>query len=171
MPPVRGPSDQQEADFDEFEAMLTHPVLHSSAFYGKLRSLISRFPSFTLLMASRRSVAFLNQETQKINPHSSPYFNVFTECRLGALLPEEAQTVLAQAGDRFSPEDREFLLHVSGSHPYLLQLSSAVLWNMTPQETTPATYHRKASDEICLQTDAHFQYLAILSLAFNIVLL
>ena len=48
---------------------------------------------FTLIIASRRSLDVLNHATQEINPHGSPYFNVFTEIRLGSLPDKHAQTL------------------------------------------------------------------------------
>ncbi len=68
---------------DEFDTFLSHPILNSAEFYGSLRSLSSRFPSLTLLLASRLPISKLNRETQAFAPHGSPYFNVFTEYELG----------------------------------------------------------------------------------------
>jgi hypothetical protein len=141
---------------DEFDSLLTHGVLNSAEFYGGLRSLCSRCAGFALILASRRSVSLLNDETQKINPHGSPYFNVFTELHLGPLPKGHAQALLMQAKGAFQHRDLEFLLRVSGRHPYLLQLSAAVLWERCHRGRAADDGYREAADEILAQTAAHF---------------
>ncbi|MEM7538583.1 MAG: hypothetical protein AAF639_40825 [Chloroflexota bacterium] len=147
---------------DEFEAILSHPILNSTEFYGSLRSLASRFDSLAVIIATRRSLDALNVETQKLNPHGSPYFNIFTEQRIGALPPPAANAILDQAGDQFTKDDRDFVLSVSGRHPYLLQLTAAHLWEDEPEqdddmadEPTSVRYERVAK-EVHDQTLAHF---------------
>lgn len=143
---------------DEFEALLTHPVLNSTEFYGSLRSLASRFSSLALIIATRRSLDDLNVDTQKLNPHGSPYFNIFIEQRLGTLPPNAAEELLKGAGSRFDKADLEFVLDVSGRHPFLLQLAAALLWDYEPQakgEEKWVRYEMVAND-LYTQTDAHF---------------
>ena len=113
---------------DEFDALLSHPILNSAEFYGSLRSLSSRFSSLALIIATRRSLNQLNVQTQEINPHSSPYFNVFTELRLGPLPKRDVAALLSQADERFSSKDRQFITLASGRHPYLLQLAADIMW-------------------------------------------
>ncbi|MEM7535764.1 MAG: hypothetical protein AAF639_26535 [Chloroflexota bacterium] len=143
---------------DEFEAILSHPILNSTEFYGSLRSLASRFDSLAVIIATRRSLDALNVETQKLNPHGSPYFNIFTEQRIGALPMEAANAILDQAGDRFTIDDRDFVLTVSGRHPYLLQLTAAHLWEDEPtREDEPAwVRYERVANEVRDQTVAHF---------------
>ncbi|MCP4107077.1 MAG: hypothetical protein GY749_16315 [Desulfobacteraceae bacterium] len=141
---------------DEFDTLLTHPVLNSTEFYGGLRSFVSRCSGFATVIASRRSLDFLNQETQKINPHGSPYFNVFTEFRLGPLPEKYAKTVMNQAKGILSKTDREFILKVSGRHPYLLQTAGAILWEISDQGKHGTERYQAASDEMYRQTCAHF---------------
>ncbi|MCP4109688.1 MAG: hypothetical protein GY749_29910 [Desulfobacteraceae bacterium] len=141
---------------DEFDALLNHPILNSTEFYGGLRSFASRSPGFALVIASRRSLNILNQETQKINPHGSPYFNVFTEFRLGPLPKEHTKTLLDQAKGILGKNDREFILKVSGRHPYLLQAAAAILWEIASQGKHGTDRYKTASDEMYRQTNAHF---------------
>ena len=141
---------------DEFDALLTHAVLNSAEFYGGLRSLTSRCAGFTLVIASRRSLALLNQDTQKINPHGSPYFNVFTELQLGPLPKGHALEILHQAEASFDRHDLEFLFRVSGRQPYLLQLAAAILWELNTQGRQDAERYRDAAEELARQTRAHF---------------
>lgn len=141
---------------DEFDALLTHAVLHRAEFYGSLRSLTSRCKGFILMIASRRSLGLLNEDTQRMNPHGSPYFNVFIELRLGPLPKNHAQRLLTQSGAQFDPQDREFLLHVSGRHPYLLQLAAAALWELKREPPETGNLYAAVVEKIAEQTEHHF---------------
>ncbi len=141
---------------DEFDALLTHPVLNKTEFYGGLRSLASRCAGFTLIIASRHSLELLNQETQKINPHGSPYFNVFTEFRLGPLPEIYANAVIDQAKGRFGSLDRAFITKTSGLHPFLLQTAAGILWDLHEQGREGIDRYARAGDEMYRQARAHF---------------
>jgi hypothetical protein len=143
---------------DEFEALLTHPVLNSTEFYGSLRSLASRFSSLALIIATRHLLDDLNVDTQKLNPHGSPYFNIFIEQRLGALPQNAAEELLKQAGSRFDKADLQFVLDVSGRHPFLLQLTAVLLWDYEPQTAGEGKMVRyeAVANELYEQTAAHF---------------
>ncbi len=142
---------------DEFDALLNHPILNSAEFYGSLRSLVSRCPGLALVIAARRSLGLLNEQTQKINPHGSPYFNVFTELRLGPLPHKDTVALLGQAGKRFDAHDRRFIVQTSGRHPYLLQAAAGILWEVHDQGKTGPARYQAASDELYNQTRAHFR--------------
>jgi conflict system STAND superfamily ATPase len=114
---------------DEFDTLLSHPVLNNPDFYGGLRTLASRSGGFALVIAARRSLEQLNQLTQQLNPHGSPYFNVFIETQLGALKPEALTALLDQAGDHITATDRLYIERVSGRHPYLAQTAAAMIWD------------------------------------------
>lgn len=141
---------------DEFDALLTHPVLNKTEFYGGLRSLGSRCSGFAMVLASRHSLELLNQETQKINPHGSPYFNVFTELRLGPLPEVHANAVINQAERRFGSLDRAFIAKTSGLQPFLLQTASGILWELHCQGKQGTERYELAGDEMYRQTQAHF---------------
>ncbi|PID56384.1 hypothetical protein CSB45_11925 [candidate division KSB3 bacterium] len=141
---------------DEFDALLTHPVLNKTEFYGSLRSLCSRCSGFAMVLASRHSLELLNQETQKINPHGSPYFNVFTELRLGPLPEVYANAVINQAKRRFGSLDRAFIAKTSGLHPFLLQTAASILWELHLQGKKGRDRYELAGDEMYRQTRSHF---------------
>ncbi|MFL7838716.1 MAG: AAA family ATPase [Candidatus Promineifilaceae bacterium] len=141
---------------DEFDALLNHPVLNSAEFYGSLRSLSSRFSSLALVIATRRSLNQLNVETQAINPHSSPYFNVFTELRLGALPKRDVGALLIRANERITVKDRDFINLASGRHPYLLQLTGDILWEMDVEGLEDSERYRQAAEELQVQSEGHF---------------
>lgn len=142
---------------DEFDALLTHPTFNKAKFYGSLRSLSSRCAGLTTIIASRRSLEFLNQETQKLNPHSSPYFNIFAELRLGPLPRKHVIAMLRQGDGRFNSADCRFLADASGRHPYLLQTASAILWAVHDEGLSGAKRYRQAADELHLQLADHFR--------------
>jgi hypothetical protein len=141
---------------DEFDALLNHPILNSAEFYGSLRSLSSRFSSLGLVIATRRSLNQLNVQTQEINPHSSPYFNVFTELQLGPLPKRDVAAFLAQAKERITVKDREFITLASGRHPYLLQLAGDIIWEMDLEGVDDTERYRQAAEELQVQSEGHF---------------
>ncbi len=141
---------------DEFDALLNHPLLNSAEFYGSLRSLTSRFSSLALIIATRRSLNQLNVKTQELNPHSSPYFNIFTELRLGPLPKRDAARLLAYAGDRFDNNDRQFVVLASGRHPYLMQLAADILWDLNQEGRKGIERYELAGEELRMQSEGHF---------------
>ncbi len=116
---------------DEFDLLLYHPVLNCAEFFGSLRSLASRSRgALALVIASRRSLASLNKDTQQFSRTGSPYFNFFAEIVLGMLPNEYVTELLRRAGDRFTAEDRRFIKEVTGGHPYLVQVAASALWEV-----------------------------------------
>jgi hypothetical protein len=141
---------------DEFDDLLSHPVLNSAEFYGGLRSLASRVPSFVLLIASRRDLSLLNSLTQEINPHSSPYFNVFTELHLGAFSTSSMNALMQLAGDNFTKNDRDFIRKISGGHPYLSQVAAAMLFDAHLEGKTDVMRYKVAGRSMYQQAKGHF---------------
>jgi hypothetical protein len=140
---------------DEFDSFLNHPKLNNVEFYGGLRSLSSRYNSLALVVTTRRSLDFLNQSTQELNPHGSPYFNIFSELRLGPLPQKDGADLLAQAGDVFDKHDRQFLFDVSGRQPYLLQLAADCLWHVHHEGERGNRRYEKAANELYDQARPH----------------
>ncbi len=115
---------------DEFDSLMYHPILNSAEFFGSLRGLAScSRGALALVTASRRSLANLNDVTRQISRTGSPYFNFLDEITLGPFSDRAIAELLRRAGDRFTKEDRRFILEVTGGHPYLLQLAASALWN------------------------------------------
>jgi len=141
---------------DEFDDFLSHPVLHSAEFYGGLRSLASRSAGLVLVIAARKDLEQLNQLTQAINPHGSPYFNVFTEIRLGAFSKKELTELLDRAGERFNKKDRKYVMEVAGGHPYLAQATAATLWEAYEEGHEGTARYESAARALYQQTKLHF---------------
>jgi hypothetical protein len=141
---------------DEFDDFLTHPVLNSAEFYGGLRSLASLSPGLMVVFATRKELDQLNELTQTINPHGSPYFNVFTEIRLGALPKNALPKLLEKAGGRFGKQDYQFVSAVSGLHPYLAQSAAAMLWEAHEDGLSGAERYARAGRDLYQQSRKHF---------------
>lgn len=141
---------------DEFDDFLSHPVLNSAEFYGSLRSLASRSEGLVLVIAARKDLEQLNQLTQQINPHGSPYFNVFTEIKLGAFSPKDMVALLDRAGERFNLKDREYVEAVSGRHPFLAQAAAAMLWEAYEESKPEAERYEYAANALYQEAQKHF---------------
>jgi hypothetical protein len=114
---------------DEFNDLLHHPILNSAEFFGSLRSLATRSRgALALVIASRRSLETLNKDTQEFSRTGSPYFNFFDEIILGPLSDRDVADLLNAAGDRFTDEDRRFVVNVTGCHACLTQITASALW-------------------------------------------
>ncbi|PIE81893.1 MAG: hypothetical protein CSA11_01915 [Chloroflexi bacterium] len=141
---------------DEFDDFMANETLHTAEFYGSLRSLTSLPSGLTLVIAARQEVGRLNQLTQVINPHGSPYFNIFTELHLGALKSREMAELLALGEGYFTCTDRQFIANVSGQHPYLAQAAASSLWEAHENKLAESKRYQAAANNFYVQTEAHF---------------
>ena len=141
---------------DEFDAFLSHRALNTPDFYGGLRTLASRSGGLVLVIAARKPLQVLNQLTQEINPHGSPYFNVFVEIQLGALKPDAFNTLLNRGADLLTTTDHEYIQRVSGRHPYLAQTAAAMLWDAHDEGLDGEELYRSASQNLYRQSRQHF---------------
>jgi hypothetical protein len=116
---------------DEFDALLHHPKLNSTEFFGGLRSLASQSKgALMLVIASNMPVSQLNKETQHFNPTGSPYFNFMRHIILAPLPDAEIDQLLHQGDIFFTEEDHRFVKNIAGGHPYLLQVAASSLWEI-----------------------------------------
>lgn len=113
---------------DEFDILLSHPVLNKAEFYGGLRSLDTRCESMALMIACRQSLESLNAATQEYSRMGSPYFNHMTPFSLGAFTEKEIHTLLSRGSEHFTKADKEYLTHIAGGHPFLIQAAAYALW-------------------------------------------
>lgn len=128
---------------DEFDVLLSHPILNSAEFFGSLRSLASRSESLALVAGSSRPLAYLNAQTQVFNPTGSPYFNIFTEITLGPFPKGDIETLLNRAGERFTLWDRRAIRLIAGGHPFLLQAAAAAMWEAHQEGLTEIGARRR----------------------------
>jgi hypothetical protein len=114
---------------DEFDVLLHHPILNSAEFFASLRSLASRSRgALALVIASRRPLTSLNEDTRQFSRTGSPYFNFLDEITLGPWPDKDVAELLRRAEGRFNADDRRFIAEVAGGHPYLLQVAAYELW-------------------------------------------
>lgn len=142
---------------DEFDDFLLHPVLNSAEFYGGLRSLASRSPGFLLVLAARKNLTQLNELTQEINPHGSPYFNVFTEIRLDAWSRKNLLKLINKSSECLNLKDEEYIYTVSGGHPYLAQMAAGILFDVHQDEHIGVKRYEYAALEFYQQSQHHFE--------------
>ena len=132
---------------DEFDVLLHHEALRSIELFGGLRSLASRYPSLTLVIASRLPLERLNRETQALSRSGSPFFNFLTPIPLRAF-PDVAVGRLLRRGDGyFTPADRRYLREIGGGHPYLLQAAASALWEAYAEGVEDAVARRAEAGE------------------------
>ena len=141
---------------DEFDSLLSHKALNTPEFYGGIRTLASRSGGLVVVISARKSLDELNKLTQAMNPHGSPYFNVFVEIQLGALKTKDLQRLLVKCEDVFSLTDIDYVKRVSGGHPYLAQTAAAMLWDAYDEELIGADLYRSASQNLYRQSRQHF---------------
>ncbi len=134
---------------DEFDAVLQHPQLNSTEFYGGLRTLASRCgQALTLILASRRPLSDLNAETQHYARTGSPFFNFVQEFPLKPFSQKHRKEILKRAGRRFKPRERDHIFRLAGGHPYLLQVAAAALWDAYEDGLAPDARLRYVSEEL-----------------------
>jgi len=141
---------------DEFDDLLSHPVLNSAEFFGSLRSLASRSLGLILVLGSRRDVEQLNLLTQQVNPHGSPYFNVFTQITLKTMKDDAFDQIIGQADGRFDNADIQFVKAISGNHPLLIQTAAAKLWEADDQGLKGFERFKRAGRELYVEAKLNF---------------
>lgn len=144
---------------DEFESLATN-VEFNSSFYGELRSLAGEL-GVVYITASKRSLYDLTY--QHADTLSSPFFNIFSEESLGLLPENEAHALLDGLsrmgnGRPFTPDERQFLLQLAGSHPFFLQLA-AFYWHQAAQSGLEASVlPEKVAYRFRTEAEDHFRY-------------
>ena len=118
---------------DEFEALLRHPSFATAVFLGGLRSLATSTDGLQLVTASIDSVADMNALTASYTPGGSEFLNYLAEARLKPFNVEFVADLLHQAlagGETdFAQDDLQFIVRLSGCHPYRVQVAGACLFD------------------------------------------
>lgn len=146
---------------DEFDVLLNHANFNTAEFFGALRSLAIQTDGLALLCASRMPIAEMNRRSQEINPFGSPFFNNLIEARLLSLQPAEVDALIDQslAGSdiTFAPEDRAYIAHITGRHPFLVQIAAAALFETCIQAKIGAARYAEVDHLVQLSSAAHFE--------------
>jgi hypothetical protein len=133
----------------------------------------NQFPSDFLLRlrnyGSLSQVAYITASRQRLeahytNPTPSPFFNIFLAVILGLFSEMEARALLQQSlidgSSVFNEEETEYLLEISGSHPFFLQLAAFILYRIKYNQAEEPlsdwkSEHRKAFEASARQ---HIEY-------------
>ncbi|HLF28379.1 MAG TPA: protein kinase [Anaerolineae bacterium] len=124
---------------DEFEWVIKRDVKSlpiTRNFLSSLRGLINHAPdALSLIIASQQP---LNVLYQGIGGEGSPFYNNFVFRRLHPLDPADADELIARrlAGSEvtFTPQDRQYIDQVAGTHPFLVQLACALVFDVRSQD-------------------------------------
>lgn len=137
---------------DEFDYLVDRCVVKHSEFFASLRALtIGAHRALALVVASRRSLAQLDELAREHVRSGSPYFNPIAEILLGPLSSEEVDELLRAAHDRFSHDDRRFIHDLSGGYPYLVQVAADALWKAYDGSNPDAAARRRAAGAALLR--------------------
>lgn len=136
---------------DEFERLLNHPNFSDPSFFALLRSLGSRTGGLAFVLASRLSVAEMNERGRNLLDIGSPFFNYLIELRLRPFDQAGVELLLDRAGDQFTIEEKRFIKRVAGSTPFLLQAMAA-----TFLETSGENRFVRAAESFYERVSFHF---------------
>jgi len=145
---------------DEFDSLLFHPNFANAEFFGGLRSLATNTDGLQLITSSIKTVAEMDEYASKINPIGSPFFNNFINVTL-ELFDEKAIDELLSAnlkktGVKFDDLDKDFIIRVSGCHPYRLQAICASLFDSIVLNKGAEEKYIYAGEKFSSQTEHHF---------------
>jgi len=146
---------------DEFEVLLHHSNFNTAEFFGALRSLAIQTDGLALLTASRMPIGEMNRRSQELNPFGSPFFNNLIEVRLQPMRMAEVEQLIDQmldgTGVVFSPEDRAYIVHATGRHPFLVQIAAAALFETIGQKSSNIDKYNEADRRMRSLAAAHFE--------------
>lgn len=161
---------------DEFDALQSESGLHQRAVYGTLRSLASRYRSFSLVVSSRRAITDLNAQSHDFAA-GSPFFNFMQEITLSPFPQKDMAFLLSRGGERFTQADRVFLKRISGQHPYFLQTAAYYLYDWYEEEDAAAVRYQKTSRDFyrstgeAVLTDIWHSWTPYMQMAFTLAAL
>jgi eukaryotic-like serine/threonine-protein kinase len=146
---------------DEFESLAGNGAFNAG-FYGELRSLAGEI-GVVYITASKRSLYELT--FRDADTLSSPFFNIFSEERLGLMTAVEAQETLITLWSRgespppLSLEDCHFLLKLAGPHPFFAQIAAAYLYQERQEGADEAGLLEKVARRFAAEAEDHYRYL------------
>ena len=142
--------------FDEFEAVTGSPAL-GAGFFGALRSLANQY-GVGYVTATRQHLQTMCHNRQI---WESPFFNIFTEVRVGAMPDDEVEQLIAvpsaAAGVPLA-EHGEAIRCLGGNLPFFVQLACSAAFELLQQADgkalDPAALERAFMEEAA----SHFTY-------------
>ena len=142
---------------DEFENVTTNSNFGTD-FFGGLRSLAIHH-NLALVTASRRELVELcHSEAVR----SSPFFNIFANINLRALIEDEAKELISkslQGTDiSFNGGERSHIFHIAGYHPYFLQVACHFLFEAYARRMDDGARRAFTLKEFREEAAPHFAY-------------
>ncbi len=137
--PVDG-EDQFRRVLEDLHKAGFHPILLMDAF-DKITENPQFDPNFFSFLRSQATRGLVSYITASIKPlyevchpriKSSPFFDIFRNCQLGALTASEAQELMLlptmRVGSPFSTQDMAWIEEQAGRHPFFLQVTCRYLF-------------------------------------------
>jgi AAA-like domain len=145
------PEGEQE-DFaellSEIKARKFHLVLLMDSFDSFARNEVFDADFFIFLRSQWRKVSYVTASTVQLSKVShqqiqdSPFWNIFSQCTVGALTPDEACHLVtdpaARAGLPFTEGERNWLITYAGYHPFFLHCACRMLFDEKCAQNVPA---------------------------------
>lgn len=121
---------------DEFENVTNNTNFGPDFFYG-LRA-IAIHHQLALVTASKQELITLCHSDAV---RASPFFNIFANINLSTFSEEETRTMIDRllegTGVRFTPDEWATLEHITGYHPYFVQVAAHFLFTAHTRQESP----------------------------------
>ena len=140
LPPKNG-EDKLSELLEQIENARFHPVLLMDAF-DKVTSNAEFDPdffSFLRSLATRGRVSYITASRRELYEMShekimtSPFFDIFTTCKIGPLTQEAAMQLITEPAEHadcsFALEEVDWILDQAGRHPFFLQVTCRFLFD------------------------------------------
>jgi len=144
---------------DEFEASISNHDF-DLGFYGALRSFVPKLTYVTLTQNSLYTLQY--RETSTV---TSPFFNIFASLTLELFSHEGAENLLLGIskieGNPFSIDDINFLIALSGYHPFFLQRAAYFLYESRFNQNHAVDItiiYDDVSNKLFQEASTHFHY-------------
>lgn len=139
-PPAKQGEDQLSKLLEEIERLGYHPILLMDSF-DKVTSntqFDEAFLSFLRSLATRGRVSYITASLRPLYEMShpgivtSPFFDIFTSCKLGPLTEEAGKQLIEEPSRRvdhpFTQGETRWIRDWAGRHPFFLQVSCRFLF-------------------------------------------
>ena len=142
---------------DEFETVTRNSVF-GSEFFGFLRSLANTHP-VAFVTSSRRELQTLCH-TREIS--ESPFFNIFAQVRLGALMEEEACNLISESSRAAGLPLKSYtakIFDLSGRLPFFLQMACSATFECLAEGEDEDPDWEQVEQRFLEEAANHFRYL------------
>ena len=143
--------------FDEFETVTRNPAFDEELF-GFLRSLANFYP-IAFVTSSRRELQSLCH-AREIS--QSPFFNIFSQVRLGPMTAREVEQLIAQPSDEaglpLEPHTDE-IVDMSGHLPFFAQIACSAAFEILSENGEDVLDVGAVNRRFMEEAGSHFSYI------------